>query len=226
MTLKDLKGTFRPALLLVCLASVALSQVPVGRYSGTVRNIQKKTVQNAVVVLFDSQTNRRYMTTTDGGGKFRFENVPAADYAVRILAQDYIDAEGTATVESKKKIDQSLTLVNSTQSPGTRMQHTSISSELTLIRTARAAYPEAARTMRQTATVVMDVGIGVDGRIEWVSVQNPKEPPILVKAAVEAVSQWVYAPRIENGVPAKATTEITTTFGMSRGPTQTIPVSP
>jgi protein TonB len=52
--------------------------------------------------------------------------------------------------------------------------------------------------------------LGTDGRIHEVKVLSGH--PFLVKAAVDAVMQWVYRPTILNGTPVEVQAPITVNF--------------
>ena len=56
--------------------------------------------------------------------------------------------------------------------------------------------------------------LGTDGRIHELKVLSGH--PLLVKAAVDAVSQWTYAPTILNGQPVEVVAPITVTFKMTQ----------
>ena len=66
-----------------------------------------------------------------------------------------------------------------------------------------------------TGTVLLAAEIGLDGRIESLSVLTPEMSPTLVRPAVEAARLWLYNPIIRNGVPVKGSSIITTTFSMT-----------
>ena len=71
-------------------------------------------------------------------------------------------------------------------------------------------YPQIAILARQQGTVVMHAIIGRDGRIE--QLQAVSGPPLLIKAAVDAVAQWRYRPYVLNGEPVEVETQITVNF--------------
>jgi protein TonB len=75
------------------------------------------------------------------------------------------------------------------------------------------AYPDIARQARVQGVVILECTIGPDGRIEHVRIL--RGIPLLDAAAVEAVSQWVYAPTLVNGVPARAIMTVTVNFKLS-----------
>jgi periplasmic protein TonB len=77
------------------------------------------------------------------------------------------------------------------------------------------AYPPLARSARVQGEVRLRAIISKAGVIENLEVLNG--PPMLVKAAVEAVKQWRYRPYMLNGEPIEVETEITVNFTLGGG---------
>lgn len=73
-------------------------------------------------------------------------------------------------------------------------------------------YPEAARSMRTSGTVVLQGTIGVDGMIRDLSVVSG--PKVLQQAALDAVAQWRYKPYTLNGEPVAVATTINVVFNL------------
>jgi protein TonB len=74
-------------------------------------------------------------------------------------------------------------------------------------------YPSIARQVRVAGVVELQGVIGTDGRIHELKVLSGH--PLLVKAAVDAVSQWIYAPTILNGQAVEVAAPITVTFKLN-----------
>lgn len=70
-----------------------------------------------------------------------------------------------------------------------------------LIRKVEPEYPEVARQARKEGNVILQAVIGTDGHVESVIVL--KSEPLLDRAAIKAVSQWVYRPGKLRGLPVK-----------------------
>ena len=83
-----------------------------------------------------------------------------------------------------------------------------------LIRRVQPIYPSMARSAGIQGSVVLQAVIGRDGTIENVQVINGH--PMLVKAAVEAVSQWLYRPYFLNDQPIEVETQVTVNFVFGR----------
>jgi protein TonB len=71
-------------------------------------------------------------------------------------------------------------------------------------------YPPLAITTRTEGTVRLVGILGTDGRIR--SLQVLAGHPLLVKAAMDAVRQWVYAPTLLNGEPVEVQAPIEVRF--------------
>ena len=74
-------------------------------------------------------------------------------------------------------------------------------------------YPSIARQARVAGVVELQGVIGTDGRIHELKVLSGH--PLLVKAAVDAVSQWIYAPTILNGQAVEVAAPITVNFKLN-----------
>jgi protein TonB len=75
-------------------------------------------------------------------------------------------------------------------------------------------YPALARQMRIAGVVELRGVIGTDGRIHELKVLSGH--PMLVRAAVDAVSQWIYAPTILNGQAVEVAAPITVNFKLGQ----------
>ena len=74
-------------------------------------------------------------------------------------------------------------------------------------------YPALARTARIQGMVVLSAIIGKEGRIEKLHVVSG--PPMLTRAAVDAVSRWRYRPYVLNNQPVEVETQIVVNFSLS-----------
>jgi protein TonB len=77
------------------------------------------------------------------------------------------------------------------------------------------AYPSMARAARVQGAVVLRAIISKSGAIENLQVLSGH--PLLLKAAIDAVSQWRYRPYILNGDPVEVETQVTVNFTLSGG---------
>jgi protein TonB len=86
-------------------------------------------------------------------------------------------------------------------------------SEGDVIRRVQPAYPALARSARIQGVVVLQAVISRQGTIENLKVLEGH--PMLVRAAIDAVSQWRYRPYILNNEPVEVETQITVNFSLS-----------
>ena len=82
--------------------------------------------------------------------------------------------------------------------------------EGSLVRRVQPVYPQLAKSARIQGPVVLAALISKAGTIE--NLQVITGHPMLVKAAIDAVSQWRYRPYILNGEPVEVETQITVNF--------------
>ena len=74
----------------------------------------------------------------------------------------------------------------------------------------RPAYPPIAIATRTQGAVVLAAVIDRNGTIEKLRVVSGR--PMLLRAAIDAVSQWRYRPYLLNGEPVEVETQITVNF--------------
>ena len=79
-----------------------------------------------------------------------------------------------------------------------------------LIRQVKPIYPVIAQQTRVSGTVLLTGVISKDGTIRNLQVISGN--PLLVKAAVDAVSQWIYRPTLLNGEPVEVSAPIEVNF--------------
>ena len=77
-------------------------------------------------------------------------------------------------------------------------------------------YPPVARAAKVQGTVILHAIISKQGTIEKVVVVSG--PPLLIQAAVDAVSSWRYRPYMMNGEPVEVDTTINVNFAFNTPP--------
>jgi protein TonB len=82
-----------------------------------------------------------------------------------------------------------------------------------LIRNVKPVYPAIARQAGIQGEVILQAVIGKDGHIEKLHAVSGH--PMLIKAALDAVQQWLYRPYLLNGEPVEVETQITVRFTVS-----------
>jgi periplasmic protein TonB len=73
-------------------------------------------------------------------------------------------------------------------------------------------YPAIARTARISGTIVLHAIIAKDGSVQELTYVSG--PPLLIKAAMDAVHEWRYRPTLLNGEPVEVETTIDVTFNL------------
>jgi TonB family protein len=76
-------------------------------------------------------------------------------------------------------------------------------------------YPEVARQARVEGTVILEATTDIYGRVTNLKVL--RSIPLLDKAAIEAVKQWVYEPAIINGKPREVSFTVSVQFKLEGG---------
>ena len=82
-----------------------------------------------------------------------------------------------------------------------------------LVRQVTPVYPAIAKTAHIEGTVVLHAIIGADGSVQ--DLQYVSGPPLLMKAAMNAVWQWKYKPTLLNGEAVRVDTTISIVFTLS-----------
>ena len=72
-------------------------------------------------------------------------------------------------------------------------------------------YPPAARTMRMTGTVRVELVVDEEGKVE---VENTSGPSMLQRAALDAVKRWKFKPFTREGQPVKAKGFVSFSFNL------------
>lgn len=78
----------------------------------------------------------------------------------------------------------------------------------------RPKYPDDAKAAQVVGTVVMQVIIGKDGSVREAKLISG--PPMLVKAAQNAVKKWKYEPTLLNGEPVEVSTMVSIAFSLDK----------
>jgi TonB family protein len=83
-----------------------------------------------------------------------------------------------------------------------------------LVHQVRPSYPDEAKRAGIQGTVRLRVMIGKDGKVRNITLLSGN--PVLVKAAMKAVSKWRYQPSLLDGKPVEVLTEIDVNFVLGR----------
>jgi protein TonB len=82
-----------------------------------------------------------------------------------------------------------------------------------ILRRVEPQYPALAKAARVQGPVELVGVIGIDGRLKELRLVSGH--PLLARAALDAVSQWLYAPTTLNGEPVEVIAPITVTFRLN-----------
>jgi protein TonB len=99
------------------------------------------------------------------------------------------------------------------QAGPTRIKQGGVVTAAALLSQTKPIYPTLARQAHIHGEVVLHAIIDKDGRVAQLEVVTGH--PLLVKAALDAVRQWLYKPTLLNGEPVEVDTTITVTFLMA-----------
>lgn len=75
-------------------------------------------------------------------------------------------------------------------------------------------YPPAARARGEEGTVVLQIHVGIDGRIERVDILRSSGSQVLDATARNGVRQWQFSPALRANGPVRSTIEVPITFKM------------
>jgi periplasmic protein TonB len=79
-----------------------------------------------------------------------------------------------------------------------------------MIRQVQPLYPQIAKTAHVSGTVILHAVISKDGSVQELTYISG--PPLLMKAAMDAVREWRYQPTLLNGEPVEVDTTISVIF--------------
>jgi TonB family protein len=219
------------ALLLPVAAIHATAQNATGKIFGSVHDPSGAVVPGAHVTLVNIETLHSIVGRTGEDGGFEFPAIPAGRYRLEITKDGFAIAK-SADLELKPSGDlhQDITLPignvtqevivhghKSAENPPTpppaprRIRVGGLVQAAHLIRQAKPDYPASAQKQGIEGTVVLRAVIGTSGQILSLA-PNSGPDPALIKAAMDAVSQWQYQPTLLNGVPVEVATTIEVTF--------------
>ncbi len=127
--------------------------------------------------------------------------VPGVDARESVSADD-ADANALSTFEELRRRFESFWSSAISVAPEEEQRH--------LLRSAAPEYPEIARQAGVEGDVTLRVVIGKDGLVADVAPISGE--PVLVRAAMEAVERWRYAPALVGGRPIGVVTTVTVAF--------------
>lgn len=233
------KGKFLiPLFALGVLIPLAALRLPAenlsGKVSGTIHDPSRTGVANATIIMSNHAANTIDMTTSDHDGNFSFKTLPTGNYELQVIKPGF-DAYRISQVALQSGRDFSQAIMLQLGTITERLQVTRDSSEKPTVAATTSGkpsrlriggsveaakittkvqplYPESAKSVGISGTVVLHAVIGMDGRPLSLHVMNSQIDPDLARSAVEAVSQWRYQPTLLNGGPVEVDTTIMVNF--------------
>jgi TonB family protein len=213
-------------------------QKGVGKLSGAVHDASGARVPDAMVTVSVFGGHSKEIVYTNNAGEYEFWSLPAGTYEVEVSkdgfrlfqrkdivvhpnAQAQLDVslevgEVFQTVEVTAKPPQAAKATFMGVGPPRRIRVGGNVQQANLIAQTKPIYPEQAQQAGIEGTVLLEAIIGKDGSVINYRVVNTLAHPFLVKAAVEAVKQWLYKPTLLNGEPVEVVTTIAVSFRLSQ----------
>jgi protein TonB len=140
------------------------------------------------------------------------DDLPAADAAIGLT----VPLPAIAPLGVLPRIEAAPPAVHSVPAAATpkRIVRVGSAQEAKLIHKVLPIYPPLAKLTHVSGTVHLTGIISTDGTIQDLHVENG--PPLLIRAALEAVRQWIYQPTLLNGEPVEVATSIDVTFTLTQ----------
>ena len=233
-------GRLAKLVALVVLLPLAAVHLPAqnlsGKFTGTIFDVSGAAVPNATIVMTNHKAKTTDMTASGTEGSFSFKALPSGEYDMKVLKPGFdpyrapqivlephrdlslnirLDIEAITQVVDvpAEGIAQAPASTETAKKPKlTRLRIGGSVQAAKLLNKVQPVYPDAARTSGVEGTVVLHAVVGMDGKPLSLQVMNGQVDPQLARAAIEAVSQWRYAPTLLNGEPIEIDTTISVNF--------------
>jgi TonB family protein len=139
----------------------------------------------------------------------------AGVFALAVFGATGVPARGQTSSPQKAQGQTSTSQDSSTQGSDDSKTPRSIRvdanvEQANLVHQVTPVYPEIAKAAHITGAVLLHAIIGKDGTVQ--DLQYVSGPPLLMKAAMDAVRQWRYKPTLLNGSPIEVDTTISVVF--------------
>ncbi len=183
------------------------------------------------VTLIDEQDVRR-SSATDARGAFTFTSVDAGNYVLEVSMPGFRLLQDGFTLKTAREWNRNITMqvaelvetiTVSVRRPAQAAAASSTGGSGPIrvggnirppdkLEDAAPGYPLTMRDAGLEGVVPMEALIGLDGRVASVQVLSAQVHPEFVKAAKEAVRQWVYSPTLLNGTPVEVKMMVSVRF--------------
>ncbi len=216
------------------MASVVVhAQADRGSLAGVVVDPSGARVPGARVTATHQGGSNRETTRSDAAGEYRFNAIPAGEYALEFGAPGFSLTRVKAAVLAGQaaRVDATLELGSISeaitvtgQKPPTvtpdnagtphRIRVGGNVQPVKLVRQARPEYPEDLQQLGVQGTVVIRAVISKDGDVLSPQVVSAGVGARLAQLALDAVKQWRYQPSLLNGQPVETATTVTIDFAL------------
>ena len=204
-----------------------------GSISGTVYDPSGAVIPGADVTLTNMETQGTIVGQTREDGAFEFPALPAGRYQLEITNPGFARAKSAELeLNRSSNLHQNMTLrlgettqhilINAHKGaenppapapphPPRRIRVGGLVYSAKLLSAPKPVYPASAQKRGIEGTVILQAVIGTSGQILSLSPKSGPDPA-LIKAAMDAVRQWLYFPTLLNGVPVEVATTIEVEF--------------
>ncbi len=185
------------------------------------------------VILIDEQEVSR-STVTDATGAFAFTSIGTGTYVLEVTLPGFRPLQNEFTLETARDWNRNITMqvgeVEETIRVTARRPAQPIPASSTggngpvgvggnikppsKLEDAAPAYPPTMLDAGLEGLVPMEALIGLDGRVASVRVLTAQVHPEFVRAAEEAVRQWVFSPTLLNGTPVEVKMTVSVQFSL------------
>ena len=218
---------------LACVLPVALVHAQSGRaaLAGVVTDPSGARVPGCKVVAKYADGSHEEVAVADAAGEYSFASIPGGQYALEFMSKGFAVGKASVTLVSgaAARADMQLAIGQAIEhvavtgprtgpAPAPRTtgtpQRIRVGGNVTpsrLIRQTRPVFPDGA----PEGSVVIRAVVSKDGSVLNPVVVNTVDSR-LAKAAIDAVSQWVYQPTLLNGEPVEMLTTITVDFQLTQ----------
>jgi TonB family protein len=203
----------------------AFAQARFASVSGTVTDQVGGVLVNATVTLLNVETNAKYEVRTNRGGYFEVTPLPAGSYELEAKSPAFIAPKQNLTIGVGESLQRNVTMEVTNVQETISVTSSSDGPVRPVIREAarpiarkpcadpaiggcinpplkvkdvRPLFPPAAREAGVNGVVMLHAVIDTEGRMKDVRVVSSPHPA-LEQAAIDAVSQWEFAPTLLNG---------------------------
>ena len=213
------------------------AQATRGSLSGVVKDPSGAVVPNCDVTAKNLDGSNQEVTRTDMVGEYQFASVPPGHYEVSVHAPGFsifkVTVAVTAGVATRMDANMSIGSTNSvvtvtasgrravspTNPRASNPQRIAVGGNVQaarLLTQQRPVYPEDAKAQGVEGRVLIQAIISKTGEVMSPRVTNTDIDPRLAKAALDAVSQWHYAPTLLNGMPVETLNTIEVEFSLDQ----------